>query len=239
MRFFRGQSLLSLIIGLTLSSFLMLVMISFYSYTQQQNKSVLAQLQLQAELQRIIQTIGRDVRRAGFRALVPNLQKNNLFLFEQDEQGTSVTIQQADNEPANSCLLFFYDINANGCIGSKNKGKSCVTKEKNSTSEIGTELFGYRLHKNMIESRQTYKNSISQTCAQAECRSYLQQPACNARGWTDLLDEKEYAISRLEFNWVANQQGIEVILAGYLKRQPDIHYETNIIVPLLNQGEFQ
>lgn len=123
MKFFRGQTLLSLIISLALSSFLMLVMIAFYSHTQRQNKTVLAQLQLQAELQRIIQTIGRDVRRAGFRALAPNLQQSNLFLFEQDEQGTSITIQQADNEPENSCLLFFYDINANGCIGSKIKAR--------------------------------------------------------------------------------------------------------------------
>lgn len=114
-----------------------------------------------------------------------------------------------------------------------------MNKGKNATSEIGTELFGYRLNKNMIESRQTYKNSVSQTCSQEQCRSYLQQPACNASGWTDLLDEKDYAISQLEFNWIANRQGIEIILAGYLKSLPDIRYQTNIIVPLLNQGAFQ
>ena len=239
MKLFRGQSLLNLIISLSLSSLLLLVLIVFYQQSQRQNQKILAQLQLQAELQRVIQTIGRDLRRAGFRASAEGLQKNNLALFEQDELGTSLTIHQADNEPANSCVLFFYDVNANGCIGSKNKGKSCVNGEKNSTSEIGTELFGYRLNKTMIESRQTYKNSISQTCKQAECRSYLQQSACNASGWTDLLDDKHYAITALQFNWIANGLGVQVRLAGELKAQPQIAYETEIVVPLLNQGEWQ
>lgn len=236
---YRGQSLLGLILSLSLSSFLLLVIISFYSQTQQQNHRIMLKLQLQAELQRMVQTIGRDVRRAGFRASAEGLQQNNLMLFEQDNQGTSVTIQQADNEVPNSCLLFFYDLNGNGCIGSKNKGKSCVNGDKNSTSEIGTELFGYRLNKSMIESRQTYKNTVSQTCQQEECRSYLQQPACNVGGWTDLLDDNEYVITQLAFSWLAEKQGIEVKLAGYLKAQPDITYETSIVTPLLNQGEFQ
>lgn len=236
MRLFHGQSLLGLMVSVSLSSFLLLVIISFYSQIQQQNKHILLQLQLQTELQRVIQTIGRDVRRSGFRASVEGLQQNNLALFEQDERGSSVTIQQADNEPQKSCILFFYDVNANGCIGSKNKGKSCVNGDNNSTSEIGTELFGYRLNKNMVESRQTYKNTISQTCSQEECRRYLQQSACNAGGWTDLLDDTEYTITNLMFNWLAEKQGIEVKLVGQLKMQKAISYETSIVIPLLNQG---
>ena len=236
---YSGQGLLSLMVSLSLSAFLLLVIISFYSQTQQQNKNMMLQLQLQTELQRMVQTIGRDVRRAGFRALIAGLQQNNLMLFEQDDLGTSVTIQQADNEDLNSCLLFFYDLNGNGCIGSAYKGKSCVNNGKNSTSEIGTELFGYRLNKGMIESRQTYKNTVSQTCQQEECRSYLQQSACNVGGWTDLLDDTEYVITQLAFNWLAEKQGIEVKLAGYLKNHPDIAYETSIVTPLLNQGEFR
>lgn len=236
---YRGQTLLELMVSLSLSSFLLLVILSFYGYVQRQNHDALRKLQLQTELQRVLQTMGRDIRRAGFRALSEGLTQSNLNLFELDEKGTAVTIGQSTNAPLNSCVLFFYDVNANGCIGSKNKGKSCITDGKNSASEISTELFGYRLNSNMIESRQTYKNSINQTCEQEECRSYVQPSACDSSGWTDLLDDKEYHITALKFDWIGQEQGIQVYLAGRLVNYPQIQYETDIVIPLLNQGEWQ
>ena len=66
---YRGQSLLALMVSLALSSFLLLVIISFYSNSQQQNHRLFLQLRLQNELQRTLQLIGKDLRRAGFRAL--------------------------------------------------------------------------------------------------------------------------------------------------------------------------
>ena len=50
----------------------------------------------------------------------------------------------------------------------------------------------------------------------------------------DLLDEKEYEISHLTFDWLAEQKGIEVRLIGNLKQNKKISYETAIVVPLLN-----
>lgn len=236
---YRGQTLLALMLSLALSSFLLLVVLSFYGYIQRQNHDVLRKLQLQTELQRVLQTLGRDIRRAGFRALSEGLIQNNLSLFELDETGTAVTIGQSANSPLNSCVLFFYDVNGNGCIGANNKGKSCVTNGKNSASEISTELFGYRLNDNMIESRQTYKSSISQTCKQEECRSYIHPEACNSSGWTDLLDDKTYRITALTFDRIEQGQGIQVYLAGQFVNYPHIQYETGIVIPLLNQGEWQ
>lgn len=236
---YRGQTLLALMLSLALSSFLLSVVLAFFSYVQRQNHDVLRKLQLQTELQRVLQTMGRDIRRAGFRALSEGLIQSNLNLFELDEKGTAVTIGQSNNAPPNSCVLFFYDVNGNGCIGSKNKGKSCITNGKNSTSEIGTELFGYRLHDNMIESRQTYKNSVNQTCAREECRRYIQPVSCDSSGWTDLSDDKEYRITALTFDWIGQGRGIRAYLAGQLVNYPQIRYETDIVIPLLNQGERQ
>ena len=99
---------------------------NFYAQTQQQNQRLMLQLKLQAELQRTIQLIGKDLRRVGFRGANQKLIEDNLALFELDEKGTAITIAQADNAPSNSCVLFFYDLNSNGCIGEKYTKNTCV-----------------------------------------------------------------------------------------------------------------
>lgn len=226
---YRGQTLLGLMFSLTLSSFLLLSIISFYHYSQQQNREILQHLQLQAELQRAVQLIGKDLRRAGFRAVSDKVTHSNFHLFEQDAKIKSLTINQGG-----SCALFFYDLDMNGCIGTKFKNGICAEHDRNTTQEIERELFGYRLNNKMLETRLTYKNAVNQSCEKTQCQSYLQPSACNGGGWTDLLDEKTYEITQLKFNWLAGQQGIEVILAGNLTENKAIRYETSIVVPLLN-----
>ncbi|WP_040975737.1 type II secretion system protein J [Necropsobacter massiliensis] len=232
---YHGQSLIGLMLSLSLSSLLLLVVIQFYGQTRRQNQDILFQLHLQSELQRTVQLIGKDLRRVGFRAVAEKLTRNNLMLFEQDERGRSVVIAQADGEKPNSCILFFYDLDATGCIGTGYKSGLCLSAGQNSAREIERELFGYRLHDSMLETRLTYKNTVHQYCTQEQCRSYIQQPACNSGGWVDLLDDSEIAITHLQFDWLIAGKAVEVRLAGRLKKRPEIRYDTGIIVPLINQ----
>ena len=232
-----GQSLVSLMLSISLSSFLFLVILQFYSQHQQQNQEMLLRLQLQTELQRVIQLIGKDLARAGFRAVSEKLARNNLSLFEQPNPPSAITIAQMETENSNSCVLFFYDLNVNGCIGGQYKGDSCLVNERNTTKEIERELFGYRLNKKMVETRLTYKSAVKQNCSFEDCQRYTQQSACNHGGWVDLLDEKEYEITHLTFDWLAEQKGVEVRLMGNLKQNKKITYETAIVVPLLNREE--
>nr|WP_075319966.1 type II secretion system protein J [Histophilus somni] len=232
---YRGQTLLSVMIALSLSMMLLMSVSAFYSYSQQQNKQILLHLYLQSELQRTIQLLGKDIRRSGFRAISDKLVRSNFDLFEQDKSGKSIVVAQADNEPSNSCVLFIYDLDATGCVGTTYRNNVCVRNKQNTAREIERELFGYRLNKQMIETRLTYKNSISANCNQKQCQSYLQQPACNSGGWVDLLDENDIAITALKFNWIADYNGLEVYLKGHLKRNKQVEYETSAIIPLLNQ----
>ena len=173
-----------------------------------------------------------------FRAANQKLIEDNLALFELDEKGTAITIAQADNVPLNSCVLFFYDLNTNGCIGEKYTKNTCVNGVKNVAKNIEKELFGYKLNGKMIETKQTYKNAVNADCRSAECQRALAQSACNAGGgWTDLLDEKEFEISQLRFDWLKAGKGIEIKLAGNLATHKHIQYETSLVVPLLNQEE--
>lgn len=229
---YRGQSLLGLMVSLSLSAFLLLVILQFYNYTQRQNQHILQHLRLQAELQRVVQLISKDLRRAGFRAVSDKVIQNNWSLFEQDADGTALTIQQSG-----SCVLFFYDLNLDGCLGTGFKKGLCIAGNRNATQEIERELFGYRLNNKMAETRLTYKNSVNQHCEQAECRRYLQEQACTGGGWTDLLDSQEYEITLLEFIWLNGNKGVEVRLAGNLRTNPNIAYETSAVTPLLNEAE--
>ncbi|OOF58326.1 PulJ/GspJ family protein [Rodentibacter myodis] len=232
----KGQTLLSLMISLAISATLLLVVSQFYVHTQVQNRQMLLHLKLQAELQRTIQLMGKDLRRAGFRALNQKLIDSNLNLFELDEKGKAWFISQADNAPQNSCLLFFYDLNANGCIGEKYTKNTCLKGNQNVAKGIEKELFGYKLNGKMIETKQTYKTAVKGNCTAAECQKALQQKACNAGGgWTDLLDEKEYEITQLRFHPLAEGKGMEILLAGQLKANPEIFYETTMVVAFWNQ----
>ena len=238
MKLLKGETLVSLLISLGLSALLLLLVAQFYAQTQQQNQRLMLQLKLQAELQRTIQLIGKDLRRVGFRAVNQKLIEDNLALFELDEKGTAITIAQADNAPLNSCVLFFYDLNSNGCIGEKYTKNTCVNGVKNVAKNIEKELFGYKLNGKMIETKQTYKNAVNADCRSAECQRALTQSTGNAGGgWTDLLDEKEFEISQLRFDWLKAGKGIEIKLAGHLAAYKHIQYETSLVVPLLNQEE--
>ena len=109
---------------------------------------------------------------------------------------------------------------------------------KNVAKNIEKELFGYKLNGKMIETKQTYKNAVNADCRSEECQRALTQSTCNAGGgWTDLLDEKEFEISQLRFDWLKAGKGIEIKLAGNLATHKHIQYETSLVVPLLNQEE--
>ncbi|EFA28223.1 conserved hypothetical protein, partial [Haemophilus influenzae HK1212] len=150
-------------------------------------------------LQRTLQLIGKDLRRLGFRALNAKLTESNLSLFELDEQGTAIFISQEDNAPPNSCVLFFYDLNKNGCVG-KGSPKTCMKKGKNTSKSSTEELFGYKVSNKMIKTKLTYQSVIPTNCTAETCKRAFQQTACNAGGgWADLLDNNEYEITRLQF----------------------------------------
>lgn len=232
----KGQTLIGLLVSLALATIFLLTLSQFYTHIQIQNRDIVLRLSLQAEMQRILQLIAKDLRRAGFRAVNEKLIQSNLSLFELDSKGTAITISQANNAPQNSCVLFFYDLNANGCIGEKYTANNCMVGGRNEAKSIEKELFGYKLNGKMVETRQTYKSAVDSRCDSVECKRYLAQQTCNAGGgWTDLFDEKEFEVSQLIFTPLANNRGIEVRLSANLVQRKDIRYDSSIVIPLLNQ----
>ena len=69
---YKGQSLLGLMIALSLSVLLLLAMSHFYSRILGAQQQWSARLELQNELQRTIRLIAKELRRSGFRAAPKN-----------------------------------------------------------------------------------------------------------------------------------------------------------------------
>lgn len=234
-RFYRGESLLALMLSIALSAALLLVMVQFYAYHERQNQRSMLQLQLQTELQRALQTITKDLRRSGFRALSPKVSVHNFALFELDENHKSIEIYAAESAVKKDCVLFFYDLDGNACLGSTNR--TCVKNQQNATSELGRELFGYRVRNGILESR-TYGTKANNKCKAAQCLSYMQAQSCEGAGWSKVLDEERYEITNLEFRWLEKTKGylgLEIKLAGRVKQMTNVQYETSAVAALLNQ----
>lgn len=235
-RLYSGQTLFGLMLSVSLSSFLLLVILLFYQQIQQQNREMMLRLQLQAETQRVLHLISKDIRRAGFRAVSDSISDDNFSLFTTDE-GNTLVIAQGNNAKTQSCLLFFYDLDESGCLGKKTKNAACMLNDQNLTEEIERELFGYRLNQGMLETRLSYKNAVNTNCKKAECQFYLQSSACNGGGWADLLDDSKYVVTDLRFMWLIEQKAIKAYLQVALKQFPKISYESLAIIPLLNGEE--
>ncbi|MCW9732522.1 type II secretion system protein J [Avibacterium sp. 20-15] len=234
--YLKGQSLFGLMSALGISSLLLIGIVKFYQHSQWQIQQMNARLFLQAEIERTLQLISKDLRRTGFRAAVEKRKVDNFALFEQDERGTSLVLSQSAGEKPNSCVLFFYDLDNSGCIGSTYTKGLCRENGKNRTKEIERELFGYRLKHKMLETRLTYKNTVKQKCAKEECQGYLQQLACERGGWVDLFDNHKIAITDFSLQWLKESVLLTAYLKGQLTQQPHIEYESQVVIPLLNQG---
>lgn len=234
---YRGISLVELMISVVLSSFLLLLLLGFQQQIKQQNRSILLQLQLQQETHRLLQLMAKDLKRAGFRAVNDRVLSSplgdNFGLFEQPQTRKSIVISHSESKVISDCVLFFYDLNADGCLGKQRAG-NCRNPHSNNTSDIREELFGYRSRNGQLQTWLTYKNALKNRCSLPECQGYLQQHCQQNNGWVGLLDEQLYQLRVLSFAWLG-QQGIAIRLDLALRNIPDRVYQGEILVPLLNE----
>lgn len=232
---YRGQTLFSFMLSLTLSSFLLLVILKFYADTQRQNQELFSLLKLQMEVQQVMQLMAKDMRRAGFRKPLED-ESSNIDLFSVNSQN-HLFLFKRDTQKEVSCALFLYDADENGCIGVRNESGLCKASQQNKANDVGRELFGYRLNRSVLETRNLRRNDVDKKCVGSTCQQYLQAQACEKGRWVALLDADEIKFSRLNFQWLIENKLLQIDVAAQLKRQPKLRYETHIIVPIMNNGE--
>lgn len=236
-RHYSGLGLVELMLSISLSSLLIMMFIGFYSQVQQQNKQILLSLQLQQQVHNLLKLMAKDLKRAGFRAVnekvLASEEGDNFFLFEQAKEINAVAIHSTLGNDQD-CVLFFYDLNADGCLGKQRSGR-CVSEQRNRSTQIRNELFGYRKQHQQLQSWLTYRSAVNDNCRQDQCQRYLQAPICQQNvGWVGLLDEQLYLLEELHFSWLGGM-GIEISLKIALRHYPELNYQAQIVVPLLNQ----
>lgn len=232
--YYSGMSLLELLISAGLTALLLLFLTQFVTSTQLNASALSEKLQLQQELQRVAQLISKDLKRAGYRMAGAN--GANFHLFELENSSIKLNRKVGNHY---QCVMFFYDLNKDGCLGIKRGKNACADQGKNKTKDLQTELFGYRLMNGMIETLFMYANAVPNNCSQIRCQKHLDNPNCESKGWTKLLDETLYRINKFELNWLENTKLpiIKLYLQGEMNNDKRLQYEVTSLIPLFNQQQ--
>jgi prepilin peptidase dependent protein B len=130
-----GNSLVELMISMTLGLASITAMASLVGHGIALNTILLAKSRLEEEVNAVVVVISHDLKRAGFYALTNEMVKspatsNNPF-------DNSLSIGAFAAEPASSCINFAYDRNKNGVLD----------------TAFSNEQYGFRLRDNAVEIR--------------------------------------------------------------------------------------
>ena len=130
----KGITFIELLIGLALGSFVMAAILGLYVHLAGTSRSLVTQSVMQYELDSVLGTMTRDIRRAGYWQFGdPASAPHNPFV----DTGTDLHTGRYDpSTPADSCLTYAYDLNRDGQFSHGNN-----------------ELFGFRLRDDAIEIR--------------------------------------------------------------------------------------
>lgn len=229
-KIYSGQTLIQLIIGLGLSVFLIMILLKFYSFQQKQYQDLFLKLELQQEIHRVLNTISKNLMRTGFIGL--SKKESNIELFNLVDP---ILFSEKKGEIKNSCILFFYDFNIDGCIGDDH---IICAKDRINRNNIN-ELYGYRLENGVIKAR-SYSKGFKPQCNIYSCPQFFSIEQCNANGWEKLTDENKYHISDLSFNWLDIEKSLlSVYIKASLVGNINISYESHAIIYLINKDKLK
>jgi len=130
-----GNSLVELMISMTLGLASITAMASLVGHGIALNSSLLAKSRLVEEINAVVAVVSHDLKRAGYYALTNEIVKNPTISSNPFDD--SLSIAAYSDEPANSCINFAYDRNKNGLFD----------------TSPNTEQYGYRLRDNAVEIR--------------------------------------------------------------------------------------
>lgn len=130
-----GNSLVELMISMTLGLASITAMASLVGHGIALNTSLLAKSRLDEEINAVVAVVSHDLKRAGYYALTNEMVENPLVFSNPFDD--SVIIAAYTSESANSCINFAYDRNKNGVLD----------------AAPNNEKYGFRLRDNAIEIR--------------------------------------------------------------------------------------
>lgn len=144
----RGITLVELMIAGTIGLISVSAVITIFQATARQTIRQLETAHLHSSAQGILELICTDVRRAGYWRLSPD--KDQLRKNPFNSLANHIRTGATKGEQAESCVLFAYDLDKDGKLGTgKCPAKGCAPY----ADSDNVEQFGYRLKKNAIQMR--------------------------------------------------------------------------------------
>ena len=214
----KAFSLVEILISLSLGSILLLSFTYFYSnyyVTWQKQKE---QFFLQKEAHQLAHYLQKHIQHLGYQG--NNKEESNFELFEKDNQRFALN---------NQCLIFFYDLNGDGCLGKRATKKAlCRNGQLNNTKDLAKEVFGFKLEEKEIH---LYADNRFENCLSEQCKTLLD--SCENK-WTKFTSKEEYLVDKFQFNWKKQNELMQIELTLSSIKDKKINYHLTVYTYLLN-----
>lgn len=215
----KGFSLFEMLIALTLGSFLLFIFFHFYSEFHRLQTQQKTQLFLQKEAHQFANYLQQHIQHMGYQG--ENRQADNFSLFEQNGKRYAL--------PSPQCLIFFYDLNNDGCLGKRaTKKAACTIGEMNNSKELAKEIFGFKLEKGEIY---LYAENKLENCIGKQCQSLFN--SCSER-WTKFTSIQDFYVDKLHFSWKKPEVLLQLDLKLSSVKEKHINYQLTAYIHLLN-----
>ena len=214
----KAFSLVELLISLALGSMLLLSFTYYYSnyYVVWQKQK--EQFFLQKEAHQLAHYLQQHIQHLGYQG--NNKEESNFELFEKDNQRFALN---------NQCLIFFYDLNGDGCLGKRATKKAlCRNGQLNNTKDLAKEVFGFKLEEKEIH---LYADNRFENCLSEQCKTLLD--SCENK-WTKFTSKEEYLVDKFQFNWKKQNELMQIELTLSSIKDKKINYHLTVYTYLLN-----
>ena len=214
----KGFSLVEILISLALGSMLLLSFTYYYSnyYVVWQKQK--EQFFLQKEAHQLAHYLQQHIQHLGYQG--NNKEESNFELFEKDNQRFALN---------NQCLIFFYDLNGDGCLGKRATKKAlCRNGQLNNTKDLAKEVFGFKLEEKEIH---LYADNRFENCLSEQCKTLLD--SCENK-WTKFTSKEEYLVDKFQFNWKKQNELMQIELTLSSIKDKKINYHLTVYTYLLN-----
>lgn len=219
---FSGISLIEILLSLTLGSFLLFILSKYFSdhyYNQVKQREL---LNLQQHTHQLLTYFQQHIQHIGYQGR--NRDKNNYNLFLTNNKAYQL------NNP--QCLLFFYDVNGDGCLGSRIKKQECEINGVNNTKDVNKEIFGFTFkNKNLF----VFDDNFFSNCYKNQCQNWSKN--CSQYKWSNITELSDYQVEHLAFNWIKVNQLMKIELQLSSVKLPLVQYQSSVYSYLLNNEE--
>ena len=214
----KAFSLVEILISLALGSMLLLSFSYYYSNYYVVVQKQKEQFFLQKEAHQLAHYLQQHIQHLGYQG--NNKEESNFELFEKDNQRFALN---------NQCLIFFYDLNGDGCLGKRATKKAlCRNGQLNNTKDLAKEVFGFKLEEKEIH---LYADNRFENCLSEQCKTLLD--SCENK-WTKFTSKEEYLVDKFQFNWKKQNELMQIELTLSSIKDKKINYHLTVYTYLLN-----